>query len=164
MTQPTLYQAFADYNQQMNAQLYEICATMPDDQRKLDKGAFFKSIHSTLDHLLLGDRAWMNRLSNSDYTLAKIGVDLYGNFDELAKARAQMDSDIITWVNTLDAEWLASDLVWTSSFENTPRTQPRWLLLSHMFNHQTHHRGQLSTLLNQAGYDLGVTDLPRFIN
>ena len=106
----------------------------------------------------------MNRLSGSDYEMNAIGIDLFDDFDALATARADMDRDILAWTQGLDAEWLAHDLVWTSSFETTERQQPRWLLLTHLFNHQTHHRGQLSTLATQAGYDVGVTDFPRFFD
>lgn len=163
MSHPALYQAFSDYNQKINVQIYKICAGISDDERKRDRGAFFKSIHSTLDHLLLGDRAWMSRLSDKKYDLNPIGDDLFADYDELAQARILMDNDICNWAQELTSDWLSQDQVWSSFFEDFERTQPRWLLASHMFNHQTHHRGQLGTLLNQAGYDVGVTDLPRFV-
>ncbi|MEC9401299.1 MAG: DinB family protein, partial [Pseudomonadota bacterium] len=66
-------------------------------------------------------------------------------------------SDFAEW---LTIDWLAEDLEWTSGQDGIPRSRPRWMLVTHMFNHQTHHRGQVSTLLTQAGHDIGVTDLP----
>ncbi len=163
MTLLDQYQAFAQYNQTMNQRIFEICAEISDDDRKQDRGAYFKSIHGTLDHILLGDRAWMNRLAAKEYPLVKIGCELFADFDEMAKARIDLDTDICQWTADMTDEWLLTDLTWTTTIDGTQRTQPHWLLVSQIFNHQTHHRGQLSTLLNQAGYDVGVTDLPRLV-
>jgi uncharacterized damage-inducible protein DinB len=163
MTHAALYQAFAQYNQKMNRRIYEICSTLPDSERKQDRGAFFKSIHRTLDHLILGDRAWMSRLSEKNYPLVKIGDDLFDDFDEMAKARIDLDTDICQWTTEMTDQWLMTELTWTTTIDGSVRTQPHWLLVSQIFNHQTHHRGQLSTLLSQVGHDLGVTDLPRVV-
>jgi len=163
MTLPASYQAFAQYNQKMNQRIYEICSGIPDDERKQDRGAYFKSIHNTLDHLVLGDRAWMNRLADKNYTLVKIGSELFDDFDEMAEVRIGLDADICQWTEGLSEEWLSIDMTWTASLDGVERTQPVWLLVSQIFNHQTHHRGQLSTLLNQAGHDVGITDLPRLV-
>jgi uncharacterized damage-inducible protein DinB len=89
-----------------------------------------------------------------------MGVDLYDDFHELRVARAAMDEEILAWSAGLTEAWLRDDLTWTSGVDGTPRTRKRWLLVSHMFNHQTHHRGQLTTLLCQQGHDVGPTDLP----
>ena len=163
MTLPAQYQAFAQYNQIMNEKLYAICMDIPDSERKLDRNAFFKSIHRTLDHLILGDRAWMNRLAAKNYNLVAIGDDLFDDFDEMHKARIELDTDISHWTESLTDEGLNTEMTWTASLDGVERTQPTWLLVSQIFNHQTHHRGQLSTLLSQAGYDLGITDLPRLV-
>jgi len=163
MTHPALYQSFAQYNQIMNQRIFEICAGISDTERKQDRGAFFKSIHSTLDHIIFGDRAWMNRLADKNYKLAAIGSDLFDDFEGMAEVRISLDVDICQWTAELSEEWLLADMTWTTMLDGSVRTQPRWLLTSHMFNHQTHHRGQLSTLLNQAGYDVGITDLPRLV-
>ncbi len=163
MTHPAQYQAFAQYNLVMNQGIFEICAAIPDNERKQDRGAFFKSIHSTLNHLIFGDRAWMNRLAEKNYSLAEIGHDLFDSFDQMAEVRRSLDADICQWTAGLTDKWLLADMTWTTLLDGTTRVQPRWLLASHMFNHQTHHRGQLSTLLNQAGYDMGITDLPRLV-
>ncbi len=102
MTLSVQYQAFAQYNQIMNQRIYEICSGIPDDQRKQDRGAYFKSIHATLDHIILGDRAWMNRLAEKDYPLVKIGCELFDDFDEMAKARIDLDADICQWAQGLN--------------------------------------------------------------
>ena len=156
----TLYGAFATYNQWMNEKLYATCADIDDDTRKADRGAFFGSLHSTLNHLLFGDRAWMGRFTGKAYTLAPMGADLYADFDELRSERAAMDRDILDWTAGLTDDWLQGDLTWVSGADNIERSRPRWICVSHMFNHQTHHRGQAHCLLTQLGHDIGPTDLP----
>jgi uncharacterized damage-inducible protein DinB len=131
-----------------------------DAERKRDRGAFFKSIHGTLNHLLFGDRVWMSRFTGRRYPNAPIGVDLYDDFSELRAARAAMDQDIIEWTAGLSEAWLREPLAWTSGMDGLTRTRPRRLLVAHLLNHQTHHRGQLTTLLCQMGHDVGSTDLP----
>ena len=160
MPDPQLYRTFARYNQRMNRKVYAVRAGIDDAERRRDRGAFFKSIHGTLNHLLFGDRAWLGRLSGRQYAIAPMGVDLYEDFEELPAARAAMDQDILEWTEALTAAWLREPLTWTSGVDGITRTRPRWLLASHLFNHQTHHRGQLTTLLCQMGHDIGSTDLP----
>lgn len=155
-----LYRTFARYNQWMNQKVYAVCARIDDAERKRDRGAFFRSIHGTLNHLLFGDRAWLGRFTGKDYALAPMGVDLYDDFQELQAARIAMDQDILAWSAGLSEAWLRDSLTWTSAADGVERTRPRWLLVSHLFNHQTHHRGQLTTLLCQQGHDVGPTDLP----
>jgi uncharacterized damage-inducible protein DinB len=155
-----LYRTFARYNQWMNEKVYTVCAGIDDAERKRDRGAFFRSIHGTLNHLLFGDRAWMGRFTGKRYEIKPNGVDLYDDFEALRAARIEMDQDILDWTADLTEEWLAGELHWTSGLDGQTRTRPRWMLVSHLFNHQTHHRGQLTTLLCQLGYDVGATDLP----
>jgi uncharacterized damage-inducible protein DinB len=149
----------AEYNAWMNQKLYAICAEIPDRKRQEDLGAFFKSIHGTLDHLLASDRAWMGRFINQPFNQG-ISQELYSDFDELHKAREVTDQQIVEWAKTLTSEWLNQPLQYTSNVDQKTRVLPTWLLVTHMFNHQTHHRGQITTLLSQLGYDPGVTDLP----
>jgi uncharacterized damage-inducible protein DinB len=152
------YTTIASYNQWMNQKLYAVCADIPDLDRKSDRGAFFKSIHGTLNHILVADRIWLGRFQGKPF-VAKLSQELYSNFIELRTEREQIDQTIITWAESLTPDWLDSDYTYTNSVGVT-RTRPYWLLVTHLFNHQTHHRGQVTTLLNQLGYDLGVTDLP----
>jgi len=155
-----LYQTFARYNQWMNEKVYAVCAGIDDAERKRDRGAFFRSIHGTLNHLLFGDRAWLGRFTGKPYETAPMGVDLYDDFAALRSARVAMDEDILAWSRNLTETWLRDDLSWTSGVDGKTRSRPGWLLASHLFNHQTHHRGQLTTLLCQQGHDVGPTDLP----
>ena len=161
MTMPALYQAFAAYNQAMNRRIYELCADIPDMKRRTDYGAFFKSVHGTLNHLLFGDRAWMNRFDGGNRQLAAPSTNLFEGFIELRQARERMDEEMISWCSGLTQQWLNHEIEWHSTTDDITRRHPRWFLVSHMFNHQTHHRGQLTTLLTQMGHDVGVTDLAR---
>ena len=159
MKTSSYYETMAEYNQWMNQKLYGICAEIPEEKRQENLGAFFKSIHGTLEHILYGDRVWMGRFTGQSFS-GKLGHELYSNFDELRKDRELMDGQIIEWSKTLSPEWLEQMFEYTSNVDGKTRVLPTWVLLTHMFNHQTHHRGQLTTLLHQLGYNPGITDLP----
>src|SRR5690606_10201591 len=149
----------ARYNQWMNDRLYAICAELPDAERRKDRGAFFKSIHGTLNHILLADRIWLGRFLGEPFHASSLDQELYHDFGELTQARQDTDRTIIEWANTLTEESLGGDLSYTSMVNPQPRTYEYWLAVTHFFNHQTHHRGQLTTLLSQSRKDIGVTDL-----
>jgi len=159
MFDDSYYQLMARYNQWMNAKLYGVCAEIPDRDRKKDAGAFFESIHGTLNHLLFGDLAWMGRFEDRP-SKHKIGNEIHSDFDELRVAREKKDLEIIDWANGLSKEWLKTPFTYRSGIDGTTRCIPAWILVTHMFNHQTHHRGQLTTLIKQLGYDPGVSDIP----
>ena len=160
MSTPEHFALLARYNQWMNAKLYAVCAQMTEEERRRDLGAFFRSVHSTLNHLLFGDRAWLGRFTGEDFELAPIGVDLFADFEALRREREWMDARLLDWACGLDPDWLARDFTYTSGVDRITRTVPAWILVTHLFNHQTHHRGQLTTLVKQLGYEPGVTDLP----
>ncbi|MES0812880.1 DinB family protein [Roseibium sp. SCPC15] len=155
-----LFQRMAAYNAWMTEKAYQVAGQMSDEERKQDRGAFFRSVHSTLNHILFGDRAWMSRFSAKAYDTNGMGVDIFEDFSELKATHLEMSRDIVTFAEGLSPEWLSEVMEWKSIADGTSRQRPRWLLVMHMFNHQTHHRGQLSTLFTQAGIDIGVTDLP----
>lgn len=155
------WQLLADYNAWMNERLYAVCATLSDEERKRDRGAFFKSIHGTLNHILWGDRAWMTRFTGKQYgQFSPPGQDLYADFEELRSARVEMDAEISAWAATLTDEILNAPYTFVSQLYKVTRVQPLWAYATHLFNHQTHHRGQLTTLLSQLGIDPGITDIP----
>ncbi len=155
----TYARTMARYNAWMNERLYDCCARLTDEQRKHDAGAFFKSIHGTLNHLLLGDRIWMGRFTDRPFAVSSLAQELYADFDRLRAERRQTDAAISAWVGSLDQSDFAGELSYTSVVNPQPRKCPLWLAVAHFFNHQTHHRGQLTTLLSQRGIDPGVTDL-----
>ncbi len=152
------YIAISTYNQWMNQKLYAVCDDIPDVERKSDRGAFFKSIHGTLNHILVADRIWLGRFTQAPFVV-RLDRELYSNFSELRAERERLDLVIIDWAQQLTPDWLNADFTYTNS-SGVTRTRPHWLLVTHLFNHQTHHRGQITALLNQMGYESGVTDLP----
>jgi uncharacterized damage-inducible protein DinB len=149
----------AAYNRWMNERLYALCSELPDAERKRDRGAFFRSIHGTLNHGLLGDRIWLGRFTGTPFVVASLDQELYADFAELRRERERTDAEIARWVDSLAPADFESTLRYTSFVSPAPRAYPLWGALAHFFNHQTHHRGQLTTLLVQAGKDPGVTDL-----
>jgi len=149
----------AQYNRWMNQKVYDVCAALDDAERKQDRGAFFGSIHGTLNHLLFGDRAWMKRFTGDPFE-GRIGQMLYEDFDELRRERELTDQRIIAWTDTLTEAQLDQTMHYTSGVYAIDREFVTWPLVVHMFNHQTHHRGQLTTLLTQLGHDVGATDIP----
>jgi uncharacterized damage-inducible protein DinB len=149
----------ARYNRWMNERLYACCGQLADAHRKEDVGAFFKSIHGTLNHLLLADRVWIGRFTGEPFAIRSLAQELYADFGELRAERVRTDEAIIAWANALGEGDLDSVLEYTSIVDPAPRTEAMDLAVTHFFNHQTHHRGQLTTLLMQRGIDPGVTDL-----
>jgi uncharacterized damage-inducible protein DinB len=143
----------------MNERLYACSEGLSDAERKRDRGAFFRSIHGTLNHGLHGDRLWMARFTGEEYEVRSLDEELYADFDELRRERAATDEAIERYARDLGASDLGGTLRFTSVVKAAPREFPLWIALTHFFNHQTHHRGQLTTLLHQAGVDPGVTDL-----
>ena len=93
----------ARYNQWMNGKIYEAASTLSDEQRKADRGAYFRSIHGTLNHLLLGDRSWMQRLHGEPVTMTSTDEELFSDFAELRAARAEMVERLLYWAHGLEA-------------------------------------------------------------
>ena len=152
-------QTMARYNRWMNEKLYDLCEVIPDEQRKEDRGAFFHSIHGTLNHILSSDLAWLSRLTGEPPEPPKLGGEIRASFDALRQYRGEIDERLLAWSATLSADWLKSKLTYTSQMDGITRVLAQWILVVHLFNHQIHHRGQLTTLLTQLGHDPGATDL-----
>jgi uncharacterized damage-inducible protein DinB len=151
---------FAEYNRWMNEKIYAAAATLSDADRKKDLGAFFKSLHGTLNHLLWGDTAWLSRFTGTKASLPPVGTIFIEDFAVLSRVRAELDGEIIAWAASVTEEWLRLPCTWTSKMYERSFTHPQWAMVAQMFNHQTHHRGQVTTLLMQLGVDPGVTDIP----
>lgn len=153
-------QLMAQYNEWMNSRLYALCATLPDEELRKDRGAFFKSLYATLNHIAYGDLAFLSRFTGIPVTAPKVNTELFASFSQLQQERAEIDKRLLVWAETLSSDWLAEMLTYTSQIDGKVRTVPRWILVTHMFNHQTHHRGQVTTLLSQMRLDVGSTDIP----
>jgi uncharacterized damage-inducible protein DinB len=153
-------QTMARYNEWMNARLYALCATLPEPELRADRGAFFGSVYATLNHIAYADLAFLARFTGDPPVVPELGADLFGGFAALRTEREALDARLIAWTATLPPEWLAQTLTYTSKVDAATRARSRWLLVVHLFNHQIHHRGQVTTLLAQQGHDMGSTDLP----
>jgi uncharacterized damage-inducible protein DinB len=150
----------ARYNQWINTRLYAVCGAFSDGERRRDRGAFFGSMHGTLNHLLWGDRVWFGRLIDVPCTVPAFGADTFDDFDELAHERRATDRSLLEWTAGVAPEMLASTIEYQSRVDGKTRRLPAAIAVVHLFNHGTHHRGQLTTLIKQAGADPGATDLP----
>jgi len=154
-------QRMARYNRWQNENLYTVADGLSDDERRLDRGAFFGSIHGTLNHLLWGDRIWMSRFAGwpKPDCGARESPALIPDWNDLKQARIAADASLIDWADRLDPDWIKADLTWISGVTQRVMTKPRWQLVTHFFNHQTHHRGQVHAMLTQAGGKPHDTDL-----
>lgn len=159
----------ADYNVWMNGKLYDAAATLPPDVVAADRGAFFGSILGTLEHLVVADTIWLKRFAEHssgaalapirDLAMPKALAEIqFGALAPLRERRDWIDRLIGTWVATLAEPDLDEGLLYRNT-RGEAHSKPLGLLCVHLFNHQTHHRGQATTLLTQAGVDVGGTDL-----
>jgi uncharacterized damage-inducible protein DinB len=147
MTMKPHFDMFAKYNAWANRRLYAAAAELSECDYRADRGAFFKSVHGTLNHLLVGDRIWMQRFTGEGEVPARLDAILFEQFDALRQAREAEDDRIIRYVEGLDDARLAG--VITYRRVSTPEVFEQALApaLSHFFNHQTHHRGQVHAIL-----------------
>lgn len=165
MTTPPLtapWGHYARYNRLANETLYEACARLSDEERRRDLGAFFGSVHGTLNHLLLGDRIWMTRFAGGAHPSTDLGAILYDDFAALRAERAAMDAGIEAFIANLPPGYAAGTIRYVNNAGLTSE-DPLDVLLPHFFNHQTHHRAQVHTLLSQLGQDPPVLDLHRVL-
>lgn len=153
------YRQLARYNRWQNRQHYALCARIDDAERKRDRGLFFRSIHGTLNHLLLTDRLWLGRFIDEPFHADSLGQELYADFETLDAERARTDRALLDYVGALDEATIDGTLSYFSLSSGSERHYPLRLCLTHLFNHQTHHRGQLTTAYSQLGLDVGTTDL-----
>ncbi|MBI1397510.1 MAG: DUF664 domain-containing protein [Betaproteobacteria bacterium] len=160
----------ADYNRWMNDRMYDSAGTLDDAALSADRGAFFGSILGTLNHLAVADTIWLQRFAEHPASFTELRplldfprpsslrVAVASDLAALRAYRHRLDDILVRWAAELTADHLASEF----SYANTAgvvSTRHFGSVLQHFFNHQTHHRGQASTLLFQAGVDVGVTDL-----
>lgn len=150
--------ALSHYNRWMNERLYECCAGLAPETLDADRGAFFGSITGTLNHILLGDRLWLGRFSGVPFVVESLDQVLYPDFVELRRERTATDAEIVEWAGKLTDAKLASDFDFMTFVNPKVRRCKLWVTVTHFFNHQTHHRGQVTALLSQCGVDYGVTD------
>lgn len=153
-----LLRHFSSYNTWVNQKLYAVCALIPDAERKRDQGAFFGSIHRTLNHLLLTDRMWLGRFTGVDFPINTLGDELFDDFDLLSSERIITDANLSALFSRYTEADLATDLHYISS-AGQPRCYPLHHVLLHVCNHQTHHRGQVTALIQRLGFNYGDIDM-----
>ena len=161
LVNPGFVRTMAAYNAEMNRRLYAAAERIPDPARREQRGTFWGSLHGTLCHLLWGDRMWMSRFDGWEKpdVIQKQSATLVEDFDELRRARREADEKISAWAGRITEAWLAEEQVWFSASVQRELRQPRSLLVTHFFNHQTHHRGQAHALITACGEATGDTDL-----
>jgi len=162
MITPEYVREMAAYNAWQNDSLYRAADALSDADRQQDRGAFFGSIQATLAHVLWGDTIWMSRFDNWQPPEASLeaargqGVE----WATLKRERAEADRRISAWARRVGAADLDGELSWFSVALGRELTRPRALLVMQLFNHQTHHRGQVHAMLTAAGAQPDDTDLP----
>jgi uncharacterized damage-inducible protein DinB len=141
------YAMFAGYNAWANRRVYDAAAALPDAQYREDRGAFFKSMHGTLNHLLATDRIWMQRFTGEGEAPDRLDAILFDSFADLRQAREAEDARITAYVDGLDEERLSGVIRYRRVSTPEPQVQALAPALAHWFNHQTHHRGQAHAIL-----------------
>ena len=160
MNATTYATGMAAYNAWMNEKIYACAAELSDEERKRDLGAFFGSVHLTLNHLYIVDEAWLQRFAVEPVSMTSPREERYTDFDELRQARCLLDRRISAWAARITDESTAAPFRFKSVAYQRDLVFPGWAVVVQMFNHQTHHRGQVTTLLKQLGKDPGITDFP----
>lgn len=155
-----LIKALASYNTWANAQTQAECAKLSEEEMKKNVGAFFCSIHGTLNHIMVADRIWMARFLGEAEFRSPLDAVLYDGTADFWAERIALDARIEAFASTITTDWLDGTLTFGRVSSPVKRTRPRWALVVHMFNHATYHRGQVTTLMKQMGFDPAETDFP----
>ncbi|WKT93484.1 DinB family protein [Brucella anthropi] len=156
------FQMFAWYNRWANELLYAAAADLSDEEYRLDLGLFFGSIHRTLNHLLVTDRIWMKRFTGEGDHPKQLDAIITDNFITLRDLRHAEDERICRYTGSLNADKLAGRFTYTTVSDMRTMSQRLAPSLAHLFNHQTHHRGQIHAALTRLGTDAPSLDLSQF--
>jgi len=164
----------AHYNEWMNTKIYEAASKLSAEELSNNRGAFFGSIMGTLNHIAVADTIWLKRFALLLQTHQELNfireqslphsldVMLFSTIEELYDYRKLLDSLLSELAKSITASELSQMLSYTNT-KGIPATKNLFSLFMHVFNHQTHHRGQVTTLLSQSGLDVGITDLVAII-
>ena len=162
MIDPTYCQMMARYSVWQNQSLIAAADTLSDDQRRLDRGAFFGSIFATMNHLLWADTNWLHRLAGTEKPKA---AGIPGSVAETpdwgiyVERRAAKNQGFLAWADSISQATLDGELRWYSGLAGADVVRPYGMMAVHVFNHQTHHRGQVHAMLTAAGAKPEDTDL-----
>ena len=164
----------AEYNQLMNQRQFDAAATLSQEDLIKDAGAFFKSVLGTLNHIMVGDIVWLARFAKHPSSSEELSYFLqlelpnslngllFKDFDALNAERIKMDNIIIRWIRALKNTDINSCIQYTDMM-GKEFNKPLVSLINHLFLHQVHHRGQVTTLLSQFGVGFGETDIVEII-
>lgn len=147
-------QIMARYNRWANRRVFDCVEALDDADYREDKGAFFGSIHKTLNHLLVVDRVWTSRIVGEYSGITSLDQILHDDFAELKTARAAMDDHIVLMVERMSAGMDGGfdlEVRYRSVAGGPKHASPARHVFLTLFNHQTHHRGQIHCLLTQIG-------------
>lgn len=157
------FRCLARYNRIANERIFAACAELDDAEYRKPRQGSFGSIHGLLNHILVGDRRWMGLFQNGERSTPPLGQILYDPFAELRAARETEDARIELFFSGLN------DGFWNRSFAYTnnrgkPYVESAHVACTHLFNHQTHHRGQVHVMLSQTEVPPPSLDLHRILN
>ena len=156
------FRRLAHYNRLTNARLYGACARLSEAERKKTRPAFFGSIHGTLNHILLGDRIWLARFEGESVPSTGLDAILYEDFAELRAARAAEDARLEAFAAGLTPALLQGSIRYVNN-AGLAFDDPVDMLIAHLFNHQTHHRGQIHDMLSQTEIPPPSLDMHRVL-
>ncbi len=156
------FETLARYNRWANGRLYAAAAALSDAEYRADRGAYFSSVHGTLNHVLVADRIWPKRITGEGDAPGRLDVILCDALDELEAARACEDDRIADVVAAQNDASLAATLRY-ANMSGREFEQSLWWVFAHLFNHQTHHRGQAHALIGQLGHEPPELDLVFFL-
>lgn len=157
------FRMFAAYNSWANGLLYDAASTLTPQELQADKGAFFGSLLNTLNHILVADRVWLHRLTGEGMLPTALDQVLYGDFEGLRDARIAEDARLAAYVEALTEDELGESFIYSPIGKTDRITQKRSVTLAHVFNHQTHHRGQAHSTLTALGKPSLALDLVYFL-
>lgn len=162
MPDPDYAMTMARYNLWQNANLTAAASQLTDAERQQDRGAFFGSIERTFSHLLWADRTWLGRFSGQ--AGPGTGIDqstgLIADWQAFLAERRDLDAELLRWSKAVAPDWFDGDLTWFSGAAGRDITLPKRSVILQLFNHQTHHRGQIHAMLTAAGARPQATDIP----
>ncbi len=159
---PNLFPLLAGYNAWANLRVYAAAAALSDADYRADRGAFFRSVHGTLNHILVADRIWMHRFTGEGAAPTRLDEILFEDLSDLAREREREDARIAHWVGGLSEADLERTVRYRTITNPKDVEQPLAPILLHLFNHQTHHRGQVHAMLTGLGAPSLALDLPWF--
>lgn len=153
------FRMMADYNRWANAKVYDMAEDLSEEEFNRDMGAFFRSVCGTLNHILVADLIWMRRLTGEGEPPSRLDAILHPDLAGLRKAREAMDTRIAETIAGMDEADFAGTRTYTTIVSPDEVTTPVKDILTHIFNHQTHHRGQVHTIYTALGRPSLALDL-----